>query len=220
MDNYRGSRNLKIDYDPSQQMVLNIKEPASGGNNGLKRDLVFHWNVNDKEYTVPHKTNASGQNITGELPEPFPAVFFSSAFVAGARENAERLSISRIRGGKKKIIETIAKIFPDIEDLSSESIAGQQMIWASMKGLQRMIPIAVVSSGVNKFISILLWISLNRSGVVLLDEIENSFYFGNYEVIIRTLVEFCDVYDVQLFAATHSWEFLKGCREGDGFPKK
>jgi len=209
MDSIRGSRTLKIDYDPSQQMVLNIKEPANGGSDGIRRDLVFHWNINDTIYTVPLKVNASGQIIAENLPEPFPGVFFSSSFIAGARENAERLSISRIRGEKKKIVETIAKIFPDVEDLSSESISGQQMIWVSMKGLRRMIPIAVVSSGVNKFISLLLWISLNRGGVLFVDEIENSFYFKDYEVVVRTLVEFCDAYGVQLFAATHSWEFLK-----------
>jgi predicted ATPase len=222
MDNHRGSRSLKIDYDPSQQMVLSIpSKPPTIASDGTKRDLVFHWVINEHEHVCPLKVNAAGQIVVENPPEPFPAVMFSSSFIASGRENAERLSISRISGEKKKIVETIAKIFPDIEDLSSESVANQQMIWAAMKGLRRMIPLSVVSSGVNKFISLLLWISLNRNGVLLLDEIENGFYFMNYEVIFKTIVEFCDTYGVQLFAATHSLEFLNAVakvmesRQGD-----
>jgi hypothetical protein len=208
MDNSRGARSLRIDYDPSQQMILDITKPISRVSDATRLDLVFHWVVNEKDYRIPLKIHPTGQIIVENPPEAFPAIFYASSFTTSARENAERLSILRIKGEKRKIVETIARIFPDIGDLSSESIANQQMIWASMNKLHRMIPIPVVSSGINKFISILLWIALNPKGVILLDEAENSFYFVNYEVVFRTLVEFCDTYDVQLFAATHSKEFL------------
>ncbi|HTW56627.1 MAG TPA: AAA family ATPase [Terriglobales bacterium] len=206
MDSLLDSRTLTIAYGSSQITMSGLK-PQADANPGVRK-LVFRWMVRGNEHSCPLNV-VNGQIVVENPPELYPGVFFASAFVAGARENAERLSMLNISGEKQEVINTIKKIFPSVEDLSSESISNQQMIWAKMQEVKRRIPMALVSSGINKFISLLLWISLNRNGLLLVDEIENGFYFGNYEEVFRTLVEFCREFNVQLFAATHSWEFLK-----------
>jgi len=210
IDSILEERQLTISYGSSAQMVMDIAKPQPPSLNPgtASRPLVFRWKVRDKVHECPLKF-VNNQMVVENPPEPFPIFFFASSLILSARETAERLSILNIEGETEKIIETIQKIYPHIRNLSSESIAGQQMIWASLRGLKRKIPSGIISSGINKLMNILLWISLNKSGTLLVDEIENGFYFEDYERVYRTIVEFCDAYDVQLFASTHSWEFLK-----------
>jgi hypothetical protein len=44
---------------------------------------------------------------------------------------------------------------------------------------------------------------------VLVDEIENGFYYANLPVILDGIFDLCDAYKVQLIASTHSYEFLE-----------
>ena len=206
MDSLLLSRVLHIGYGPAQVSIPLLKAPAEA-NTAVKK-LVFTWSINDKEYPCPLNV-INGQIIAENPPDTFPGVFFASAFITSARENAERLSMLNISGEKDEVVKTIVSIFPALIDLSSESISNQQMIWVKMKDVKRRLPVAVISSGINKLMSILLWISLNRNGVLLIDEIENGFYFADYEKVFKTLVEFCENYNVQMFAATHSAEFLQ-----------
>ena len=210
IDSELGERSLKISYSSSAQTVVDLTKPqiVSPGSSPTPRPLVFRWKVRDQTYEMPLKF-AGSQLVVDRGPEPYPTVFFASSHVQGSRETAERLSALSIAGETEKIVRTIRKIYPHITMLSSEGIAGQLMIWTSIKGLKRKIPSGVISSGINKLIGILLWISLNREGVILLDEIENGFYFLDYEKVFRTIMEFCEEYNVQLFATTHNWEFLK-----------
>lgn len=207
IDSELGSRHLNIAYGTPAQVTMNAVQMQPGAN-PVARPLHFRWKVGDTEYDVPLRI-ANNQMVVENPPPQYPGVYFASSFVSSARETAERLSILSIRGEKEKIAETIKKIYRNIVDISSESVSGQQQIWASVKGVKRKIPLAVVSSGINKFASLLLGICLNPGGALLVDEIDNGFYFLDYESIFGTLVEFCDTYDVQLFAATHNWEFLK-----------
>jgi AAA15 family ATPase/GTPase len=206
MDSEMGLRYLSIGYTNSSQTTMNLEKPQSTSSS--IRPLMFRWRVGDVDYPCPLKV-VNNQIVVENSPEPYPAVFFASSLPTSARETAERLSLLSVQGEKGKIVDTIKKIYPAIVDLSSESIAGQQMVWVTLKGLKRGIPLSTVSSGINRFAAFLLWMSLNPGGVILIDEIENGFYFNDYSDVFRTLVEFCDVYQVQLFAATHSWEFLK-----------
>jgi len=206
MDSMLGARHLNISYSGSSQVVMDLSKPQP--TSLAIRPLEFRWKLGDTEYNCPLRV-VNGQIVVDTPPSPYPAVFFTSSFLASARESAERLSLLNIQGKKEKILTTISKIYKQIKDLSSESISGQQMVWALVEGVPKKLPIALISSGLNKFINILLWVSLTPGGVLIIDEIENGFYFQDYEAVFRTIVEFCDTYQVQLFAATHSWEFLK-----------
>jgi AAA15 family ATPase/GTPase len=206
MDSASGLRYLSIGYSSSSQIALDIEKPQATSSS--IRPIVFRWRIGEADYPCPLKI-VNNQIVVDTPPEPYPAVFFASSLPTSARETAERLSLLSVQGEKAKVVETVKKIYPTIVDLNSESIAGQQMVWVSVRGLKRAIPLSTVSSGINRFSAFLLWMSLNPGGVILIDEIENGFYFNDYRDVFRTLVEFCDAYKVQLFAAIHSWEFLK-----------
>lgn len=50
---------------------------------------------------------------------------------------------------------------------------------------------------------------MNQEGVVLIDDFEDGFYFQNYKAIVRSLIDCCEKHKVQMFASTHSYEFLQ-----------
>ena len=78
-----------------------------------------------------------------------------------------------------------------------------------MDGLPEKIPIALLSAGINKLICILLAIAQNPKGLVLIDEIENGFYFDRLLPIWKLIHSFASDHEVQLFASTHSAECLR-----------
>jgi len=86
--------------------------------------------------------------------------------------------------------------------------AGIPMVYASVGSVREKIPLPLVSDGVNKFLSLLLAIETFSTGVVLIDEIENGFYYDRFETIWSTLLQFCKERNTQIFASTHSMECL------------
>jgi hypothetical protein len=207
IDSESGFRQLIISYAGPTQLTMKLDQPQITANPGV-RPIQFLWRVGNQEYPCPLKI-VNNQIVADTPPPPYLGVYFASSFLASAKETAERLSLLSIRGEKQKIIDTLKSIYSDIVDLSSEGISGQQMVWAGLKGIPNKIPLAVVSSGINKLAGMILWAALNRGGVLLVDEIDNGFYFADYEMVFQTIVKFCDDYNVQLFASTHNKEFLR-----------
>lgn len=208
MDSEQGSRSLSISYTYTSQVQIALGAQSDSLANASIRPLHFVWRAGDKDYDCPLRI-LNGQIIADNPPPVYPGVFLASSVVPNTRENADRLAILAVNEEKDRFVKSINKVFPEILDLNAQSIAGQSLIWAKVDGLERQVPLAVVSSGLNKLVSILLGIYFTRGGVLLVDEIDNSFYFLDYEKVWRTIVEFCDEYKVQVFAATHNREFLK-----------
>ena len=86
---------------------------------------------------------------------------------------------------------------------------GQNAIFTSVKSVEEKIPIGVLSAGVSKYLNILLAVADTPKGVVLVDEIENGFYYQKFPMLMRTIVDVCETENVQLFASSHSMEFLR-----------
>jgi AAA15 family ATPase/GTPase len=102
-------------------------------------------------------------------------------------------------------------MFPSIQSLAIEINAGQPMIYASIDGIAEKVPLASVSGGLNRYLTIAVAIAISSNGVVLVDELENGFYYKNMEPVLRSLVNLAIENNVQLFASTHSHEFLQKC---------
>src|ERR1035441_6090973 len=91
--------------------------------------------------------------------------------------------------------------------------------------MKEKLPLVDLSAGINKYLSLVLTILVNRNGTVLVDEIENGFYYANLSVILDSIFDLCDEHQVQLIASTHSYEFLQSLvramevrsKDGKGF---
>jgi predicted ATPase len=106
-----------------------------------------------------------------------------------------------------------------------ENIAGELVLHAEIKDIKERLPLVDLSAGISKYLSIVMTILTNKQGTVLIDEIENGFYYANLPVILDGLFDLCDSQQVQLIASTHSYEFLQALsramelrgKEGKGF---
>jgi hypothetical protein len=93
------------------------------------------------------------------------------------QEVAERFSTLSRRKALTPVIDAIRSLFPDVEGLSLETDAGQNSLFADVRNLDERLPIGNLSAGFTKYVDILLSIAAAPNGIVLVDEIENGFYF-------------------------------------------
>ena len=82
------------------------------------------------------------------------------------------------------------------------------MVYAEVDGTSRKFPVALISDGVNKLLSILLAIANFPNGTVLIDQIEDGFYFKKMPSIWKVIRSFAKDNNTQIFATTHSQECL------------
>ncbi|HVP44383.1 MAG TPA: AAA family ATPase, partial [Terriglobales bacterium] len=202
------TRSLAIAYEAQQS--LRIPLTHGGMDSTLIAPISFTWkDSTGKEFTTQPRITAEGLEIKAPF-EVLPVALFSSAASApNPTETANRFSDLSKQNREKVVVETLQKEFPYIQSLSLETNAGILMVYASVATMKQKVPIGMVSGGVNKHLSILLAIANLRHGIVLIDEIENGFYYERLLPLWRTLLKFCDQFDVQLFASTHSLECLR-----------
>ena len=96
-----------------------------------------------------------------------------------------------------------------IREITTEYTGGEAMLYASLDRNTKKFPVAVLSGGMNKYLSIVLSIIVNPGGALLVDEIENGFYYKFLTPMLRSIVRLCEQHNVQMIASTHSYELLQ-----------
>ena len=121
---------------------------------------------------------------------------------------ASRFSDLSREGETPPVVEALRSEFPFLRDLSLELDAGRASVFASIEGSKRKFPAALVSDGFNKLLSILLSIASASEGTLLIDQIEDGFYYKKLPSIWRIIHKFAKENGTQIFATTHSQECL------------
>jgi AAA15 family ATPase/GTPase len=123
---------------------------------------------------------------------------------------ASHFSKLSVTNQTNEVIEIVRQHFPFILNLSTEApVQGQTIgLYAAVKHRQQKMPVSLISSGLNKFISVLIAIRALENGVVLIDEIENGIYYQMFSKFWFSIHEFALKNKVQLFLSTHSLECL------------
>jgi hypothetical protein len=135
--------------------------------------------------------------------------FFPSTWQSNAVQVANWFSALSIKNIEADAVEAVKKQFPEILELSVQSPSQFPALYAMVKFRTQKLPVSLISSGINKFISLLVAIKNYSPGVVLIDEIENGIYYKMFPALWESLHGFAVKSDTQLFLTTHSWECLK-----------
>lgn len=108
--------------------------------------------------------------------------------------------------GKQKdgIIKILQQVEPAIVDIS---IGTNRTIYCDM-GLSQLVPVNVMGDGIRRLLSLIVTIADMRNGCVFIDEIENGLHYKTLEVLWKAIFESAKIYNVQLFATTHSYECI------------
>lgn len=179
--------------------------------------VTFKWTAADKrEFAVSPTIAATGISLpaTGEdMPDFFN---FAAGPTPGSGENAGRFSEISQAGRKGEFMEVFRSEYPWIRDLNIEVYAGAPVIFATVEGSGRALPLPMISGGINRVVGVLLAIASRPRSVVTIDEIETGIYYTHHAAIWRALIRFTRSYDSQLFITTHSKECLEALAEAAG----
>jgi AAA domain, putative AbiEii toxin, Type IV TA system/AAA ATPase domain len=209
----RGSRNdsrsLTIFYAKGEPITLPLLEkqpliPAT------YTPVTFRWEVpgNDPVDITPRST-PSGLQI-GVSPESNIKVFFLAA-----REKISPQIIASLYSGlsktnqEQKFIDDIKEQFLSLRSVSVEVEAGAHMLFVSVDGLRRKIPINLFSNGASHLAGVLLHIAAATDGLVCIDEIENGIHHTRLARCWQQIIRAVKDSNAQVFASVHSLEALK-----------
>jgi len=216
-------RSITLNFDRAAVLQLPIGEagksndaPLSSTTLGVARPLLIKSigsSGKPSEIKISFDTGTQKLEVTGEpSPTAHIALFHAGAFTT-AQESAQQFSdLNKKKSSPSfavRFSKIINKVFPLIDNISVESaMGGSFILHCSCKGVDDKIPLNFVSSGINKLTAILLGIVAGAGGVVLIDEIENGFYYKSLPKMWETIMAFASEYETQVFASTHSKECL------------
>lgn len=213
-------RSLRIRHNRDKELLLPL-------GNGAAESVVtsqvqpvapieFLYSLGPKEYSIIPEVTPKGLSIkSAELP-PIGGHFFTTQTPIHRTQYATLFSTLSTQKREGEIVEALQTEFGYIESLSVELSHGAPMLYASVGYLPEKIPVALLSSGINKLLCLLLAIASSRGGVLVVDEIETGFYYQRMASIWRALLSFAKRHRVQIFASTHSGECLAALAEAAG----
>ena len=207
-DTERGWRSVEVGFDRDKNTIeLPLGKSAKAQNMFLSTPLNFKWE-NPQRVMNSRVEVKNGELRMEATHDVFPMIFVSPR-TSSAMFDAQRFSELSTQNKSDIAIKAMQNIFPEIRTITLENMAGELVLHAQVDGVKEKLPVVDLSSGLNKYLSIVLSILINRQGTVLVDEVENGFYYANLPVILDGIFDLCDEQEVQLIASTHSYEFLQ-----------
>lgn len=175
------------------------------------RPLNLDWSVaNDFHAHAEVSIGPNGLQLTQAQITTLVAHFLNSVSIFDSpAEAAQLLSAQRIRKRQSPFLDSLRRVYPNIEDVSPEFFSGAATIAVSVRGVRRLVPISLLSSGATKLAHILLAIASAPKGLLLIDELENGFHYTALPKVWELIQEFARQYETQVFASTHSLECLR-----------
>jgi hypothetical protein len=218
LDGDRGhERQLKIGFLPQRDVMVPLRtRPGREGRDLPTLETVvetaglsFDWKGPYKEHTVSVARLQDGKlTFTSPSDAPIKGAFFVATHPVMMMETVARFSELSVKGQARAAVEAFRLAFPVVQDVSIEVAAGNPMLFATVQDQRQKIPLNILSAGMARMSALLFAIPGLREGILLIDEVENGFYYKKLPDLWRALHTFCTEYEVQLFASTHSAECL------------
>lgn len=200
-------RKTEISFQPLTERPL-LPESELKGDTITDKIFTFKTTDADQQQSVQQVNLVGGITIGGKHKEANIG-FFTSSGLGNAQVLAQMLSDIRKNNQEEKIEKTMCKLFPQISNLAPELTGGFAEIYCKVEGLPKKVPLTLVSNGITKALTMLLFIATHPDGVVLFDEVENGIYYKTLPQLWDVIIQFCIELNVQVFASTHSQEFLE-----------
>jgi predicted ATP-dependent endonuclease of OLD family len=162
--------------------------------------------------------NAKGEVIVDN--EPLAEAHIQTVFLHSGYSNdlATRLSQVIINKQVDKVIKVLQRIEPSLAALS---VTADGLIYGDV-GLNALLPINMLGSGMLKILGVMLAILSTPNGVVLLDEVDNGLHYTAQSIAWEAIFTTAKETNTQIFATTHSIESVRayeitfGCLYNNG----
>ena len=201
-------RSLKISY-PSQERLSSVSAISrdTEENAYLVEPIVFSWKSKGKEQKARVDVKDGLLRFSG-FNNVYP-IWFTSPAINEAVSVAQLFSEISLKKRSGPLVTAVRAIFPHVQDVSVESVAGELALCVSLDSVNEKLPIGTISSGLTHFLSIMVAIASNPGGVLLIDEFEVGFYYATLQKLLGAIFSFCEEHNVQVISSTHSYEFLR-----------
>lgn len=200
------TRRTSIFYDEKVPITIPLDQQGASS----APPLAFQWKDHGERPKTMHLWIKEGNiEIAGGPKDPKSVSFFSGALLQNPVEVAERFHRLDERDNAGPLVQAMREVFPVVDDLSIGTYAGMPMMYARLKGQKGKRQLGLISSGINKLLSILAAIFDHAGRAVLIDEIENGLYYDVMQKTWASMFQFSKENRTQLFVSTHSLECLK-----------
>lgn len=171
-------------------------------------ELQLDRDGENREYFLMLDQNGMRLLSVPQSPD-FPTIFITSNRKASPQELSEKFSKLMINDKERiKDIVNLSRIFePRLKEITLLTIGNTPILHADI-GIERFVPIYYLSEGLVRALNIGLSMFEVRNGVLLIDEIENGIHYSVLEDLWKFVSELSKLFNVQVFATTHSYECI------------
>jgi AAA15 family ATPase/GTPase len=203
------NRSLIISKNSSGITTLPLNMEDSNSFNS-SAPITFNWrNQAGTSHVLHPKITQNGIELP-ETGEDLPNFFhFSANQTIPAMENVNRFSELSRSNKQEEFVKLFSNEYDFIKNINIEVNGGSPALYVTLKNDDIKIPLANISGGVNRMVSIFLAIASQRNSIILIDEIENGIYYKRFGALWRGIIEFIKNHNSQLFITTHSLECLQ-----------
>ncbi len=169
------------------------------------------WGAEEISFAGPTPSVVT-QNILQEsqrVPNKAKSVFMPPIQRVDPQSIASLFGNLQLEGEEDTALDFIRPLEPRLQSLTLIPLNDVPVIHARLKGVNRLIPMQLMGEGLNRMFGLSLAMNDARGGTVLIDEIENGLQATIHEEVFGSLFDLAEAYDVQVFATTHSYEFLE-----------
>ncbi|MCF8374004.1 MAG: AAA family ATPase [Bacteroidales bacterium] len=159
----------------------------------------------DKFHKAILEYNSKG--IKSTQPETYKETLFGTFLRSTTSLNDiyEKLDNILVKKNEERLIHSLNHIDKRISGIS---LGAKNMIYFDI-GINQLVPVQIMGDGIVRLLSYMVNIANSENGVLLIDEIENGFHYSVLPNLWQSIYESAKLYNVQLFATTHSYECAK-----------
>lgn len=211
-----GPENRTLQISRGSSSSLFAVENGGVVESGITAPLVFQWTDASKvsRSVMPIVTKDGFQLPT--TGEDLPDFYYIGTAGVSASENAARFSSLSKRGLHRRFVDTFIREYDWLEDINLELHATAPVLFGTLRGSHRKVPMPNISSGINRIMAILLCMAANPRSIVLVDEIETGVYYSHLPALWRAVRYFAQEYQCQIITSTHSKECIDALIEEAG----
>jgi AAA domain, putative AbiEii toxin, Type IV TA system/AAA domain len=202
---------LKVAYDPKKTVTVTQMPPGAVSLAPTIIPLTFDRNNFSGNHSILH---ATVQPQTGGLSlENGPELGTVSEFYSwqiNPQQTAQWFSQVSVQKREREILDPVNQMYGSlIKNLTVLSPGQFASVFADIPYLSERLPLSLVSAGINKFVSVLSAILTRARGVVLIDEIENGFYYDTFPLLWKAILSLAKSCQTQIFVSSHSLECIR-----------
>jgi len=204
---------LALSPATSQTLVLSSDAQAGTDKSANQRLKLEYTNPSGQVSSFEMEGNLTVRPVPS--PPSFPGHFLPARQRLSQEEEAEQFGrVVKSKQGKTYDIGQILKdiVEPRLSQLTTIRSAGVTKLWGDI-GLDQMLPLSLMGDGMGRLVSILLRIANSSGGILLIDEVENGLHHSIHRDVWQAIGRAANTFNTQVFAATHSYECIKGAHE-------